>query len=115
MAVPMPGRCSPLLLLWAACVAVMQAAGATCPNHYNIAQCCDRMVQETLEACLEYANFGFNEVSCKSWMGEVSEACYEECGNCTKIAHPLNEICKFSLGVLGNGRLITSYCAATTE
>jgi len=71
------------------------------------------MTTETLEACLEYSNFGFNEVSCRSWVAEVNKACYKNCGNCTLSAPSLREICKFTLQVLGNGQLIEQYCKAS--
>lgn len=99
------------LLLYSASFVTVQAE--TCPNHRNITQCCERMVQETLESCLEYAALGFEPISCRSWLAEVSEACYENCGNCTGAAARMMEICKFTLQVLGNGRLITRYCTQT--
>lgn len=97
-------------------VARAQAPAPVCPPTAaggNLTTCCDRVVAEAKDACLEYSRFGFTDQTCKLWEAEVRTACSARCGNCTGMASVLNEICKFTLQVLGNAPLIGDYCDST--
>jgi len=63
-----------------------------------------------VQSCLEYEQFGFNRRDCQSWKIATKTACDRYCGNCTKIAEAVKDICKFTLQFLNNGPLSVKFC-----
>merc|ERR1719316_2537157 len=45
------------------------------PADKNVSQCCLRIDQEVMDACLSYQQFGFTQRSCGAWVAEVQQQC----------------------------------------
>jgi len=81
----------------------------------NTSECCTRLYQEVTDACLSYRALGFTMTTCRGWTLETSQACWKYCGHCNKTSQTVYDICKFSLQVLGDGKLVIKNCRETQE
>jgi len=85
------------------------------PATKNVTQCCERLITEAYDACYAYRFWGFTQISCYPWEIDIKASCELYCGDCNKTADAVEQICRFTMQVLGNGVLVDQLCRKTTD